>query len=79
MHISQSSKSADTRWYLGVHCRKCKTPILFGLDRSEGQVQSVAPRKLLLTCGQPECRHQADYSESRVDRFQRPAETGKRS
>jgi hypothetical protein len=79
MHMSQSSKAADTRWYLGVHCRKCKTPILFGLDRGEGQAPTVAPRKLLLTCGKAECRHQADYSESRVDRFQRPVETGKRS
>ena len=73
MHISRWPKS-DTRWYLGVKCQKCHTPILFGLDRSEGESSYVAPAKLLLTCSQIQCRHQADYSTAKVARFQKSEE-----
>jgi hypothetical protein len=68
---SQWSKSGDTRWYLGVRCRKCKTPILFGLDRSEGSGDMAPAGKLVLTCSKPTCRHQADYSGAKVSRFQK--------
>ena len=82
MRIAQWSK-ADARWYLGVHCRKCDTPILFALDHSEGEAQPAAAGKLLLTCPRPECGHKADYSTATVSRFQKPArppnETGRNS
>lgn len=72
MRISQWSK-IDTKWYLGVSCRKCGAPILFALDHSEGEGQPAAPqRKLLLTCPMAECRDQADYSTATVTRFQKP-------
>ena len=71
MRISQWAK-VDARWYLGVRCRKCETPILFALDRSEGEAQPAAPGKLLLTCPRPECGHRADYSTAKVSRFQKP-------
>ncbi|PYR96741.1 MAG: hypothetical protein DMG12_25635 [Acidobacteria bacterium] len=71
MHISQWSKSVDTRWYLGVLCQKCKEPILFALDRSEGEAPFVPAAKLVLTCSQTECRHRADYSTAKVSRFQK--------
>ncbi len=80
MRIAQWSK-VDARWYLGVHCRKCETPILFALDHSAGEAQPPAPRKLLLTCSRAECQHRADYSNATVSRFQKPAraanETGR--
>jgi hypothetical protein len=71
MRISRWSK-VDARWYLGVHCRECETPILFALDHSEGEVQPAPAGKLLLTCGKAECRHRADYSKATVLRFQKP-------
>jgi len=71
MRISRWSK-VDARWYLGVHCRECATPILFALDHSEGEVQPAPAGKLLLTCGKAECRHRADYSKATVSRFQKP-------
>src|SRR5262245_36364405 len=40
MRISRWSK-VDTKWYLGVCCRKCGAPILFALDHSDGEVQPV--------------------------------------
>jgi hypothetical protein len=70
MHIYQWSK-VDTKWYLGVHCRKCQAPILFALDHSDGEGQPVPAGKLLLTCPLAECRHQADYSTATVSRFQK--------
>jgi hypothetical protein len=71
MTTSQWSKSGDARWYLGVRCRKCRTPILFGLDRTEGVGEVMPAGKLVLTCSKPECRHQADYSGAKVARFQK--------
>ena len=70
MRISHWSK-VDTKWYLGVNCRKCGAPILFALDHSDGEVQPAAAGKLLLTCPLAECRHQADYSKAKVARFQK--------
>ena len=70
MRISSWSK-IDTRWYLGVHCRKCRAPILFALDHT-GEVNPAPAAKLLLTCGHLECRHRADYSKARISRFQKP-------
>ena len=49
MRISQWSK-VDTKWYLGVRCHKCETPILFALDRSGGAVEPGPTGKLVLTC-----------------------------
>ena len=73
MHISQWPKS-DSRWYLGVKCQKCRAPILFALDRSEGEGQPSRPGKLVLTCTKTECRHKADYSTATVSRFQKNQE-----
>jgi hypothetical protein len=70
MRISQWSK-IDTKWYLGVRCRKCESPILFGLDRSEGAVEPGPAGKLFLTCARADCRHQGDYSAAPVSRFQK--------
>ena len=70
MHISPRYK-VDTKWYLGVRCRKCGAPILFALDHSDGELQPVPAGKLLLTCPLEECRHQADYSTAAISRFQK--------
>jgi hypothetical protein len=70
MRISHWAK-LDMRWYLGVLCQKCSAPILFGLDHSEGEAQPTAAGKLLLTCAVTGCRHQADYSNAIVSRFQK--------
>ena len=71
MRIVQWSK-ADDRWYLGVRCRKCGTPILFALDHSEGEANPAPAGKLLLTCSSAECGHMADYTRAKVSRFQKP-------
>ena len=80
MRIAQRSK-IDVRWYLGVRCRKCETPILYALDHSEGEAKPAAAGKLLLTCSRAECGHKADYSTAKVSRFQKPpresSETGR--
>jgi hypothetical protein len=70
MHISRWPKS-DTRWYLGVRCQRCRTPILFALDRSEGETEWRPPRKLFLTCPKLKCGHQGDYTSTRVARYQK--------
>jgi len=70
MRISQWPK-ADTRSYLGVQCKKCRAPILFALDRSEGEGKPMSAGKLVLTCSLPECRHQGDYTTASVSRFQK--------
>jgi hypothetical protein len=62
---------ADSKWYLGVRCRKCDVPILFALDHSDGETQPARAGKLVLTCPLAECRHQADYSTASVSRFQK--------
>jgi hypothetical protein len=66
---------ADTRWYLGVRCKKCRAPILFALDRSEGvgKGQPVSTGKLVLTCPLDNCKHRADYTAAAVSRFQKQA------
>lgn len=82
MNISRWPK-ADMRWYLGVRCQKCRLPILFALDHSDGagKRQSLSAGKLVLTCPLDNCRHQADYTGAAVSRFQKqpgkPNETGK--
>ena len=71
MHISGWSKP-DNRLYLGVRCLKCQTPILFALDHSEEGGQPPPAVKLVLTCSQAKCRHQADYSAAIISRFRTP-------
>jgi hypothetical protein len=61
----------EAAWYLGVHCGKCNSPILFALDRSENDQEFVPVAKLVLTCSQASCRHQADYSAATISRFQK--------
>jgi hypothetical protein len=63
---------ADKQWYLGVRCRRCKVPILFAVDRSEGTgAQVPSAGKLVLTCSLETCRHRADYTTATVARFQK--------
>ncbi len=71
MQFSRSSKSPDKRWYLGVICAKCRTPILFGLDRTEGKGPFEPPAMLFLTCSEAECGHRADYSGAKVSAHQK--------
>ncbi len=71
MQFSRSSKWTDKRWYLAVRCAKCRSPILFGLDRTEGRGPFESPAKLFLTCSDAECGHRADYSGAKVSAQQR--------
>jgi len=73
MRLSGWPKS-DARWYLGVRCRKCATPILFALDHSDTETQATPAGKLFLTCSSRECRHQADYTKAAISRFQKTQE-----
>jgi len=61
----------DERWYLGVHCRKCKAPILFALDRDDAAVQGASASKLVLSCTVDTCKHKAEYTGAAVSRFQK--------
>ena len=70
MRISSWPKT-EGAWYLGVHCGKCNSPILFAQDRSESDQAFVPLAKLVLTCPQVDCRHQADYSRATVSRFRK--------
>jgi len=79
MQIWRSSNTKDPRWYLGVPCRYCKSPILFGLDRSEGHAPASPSLKLVLTCPDPECGRQADYSSTSVSRYQKNNDVAKRT
>ena len=64
--------SGDKRWYLGVRCQKCRTPILFAVDSSDGeQGQARRAATLVLTCAVDTCRHKADYTNSAVLRLQK--------
>jgi hypothetical protein len=76
MRIPQWSK-VDARWYLGVHCLKCETPILFALDHSDGETKPAQAGKLLLTCARVECKHMADYTGAKISRFQKPSQNPK--
>ena len=69
----------DQRWYLGVHCRKCHSPILFAVDHSDGtHGQTSPPATLVLTCTIDECKHKADYTGAVVLRLQKsPADITK--
>ena len=76
MNISRWPKT-DMRWYLGVRCRKCRSPILFALDYSEGSGggQTASTGKLVLTCSLDKCKHRADYSDAAVSRYQKQPST----
>jgi hypothetical protein len=79
MHLSGHPRSLEKRWYLGVLCRTCKTPILFARDFSDGKGDRPSAGKLVLTCGEPECRRSADYSNAKISRFQKSATLSKPS
>jgi len=72
MNVSYRSK-VDLRWYLAVRCEKCHDPILFALDRGEGEENRPPPltEKLVLTCTRDRCKHRADYTGAAVLRFQK--------
>jgi hypothetical protein len=44
---------------------------MFGLDHSEGAIESLPAAKLVLTCTVDNCRHKADYTTAAVLRFQK--------
>jgi len=71
MRFAQLAK-VDDRWYLGVHCLKCRAPILFALDHSDRAVEPARAGKLLLTCSGAECSYRADYTRAKVSRFRKP-------
>lgn len=71
MHISRWPKPANDLQYLGVRCRKCRKPILFAIDRNGGEARPTMPRKLVLTCFQAGCGHQADYTDAKLSRFRK--------
>ncbi|PYR68891.1 MAG: hypothetical protein DMG20_08580 [Acidobacteria bacterium] len=52
-------------------CRRCKARILFARDFTDGQSEVIPAAKLVLTCGQPNCGHRADYSNAKIARFQK--------
>jgi hypothetical protein len=62
----------DQRKYLGVRCKKCKLPILFAIDHSEGadaETRSSPAGKLFLTCPLDTCGFQADYTGTTISSF----------
>jgi hypothetical protein len=62
----------DQRWYLGVRCRKCRSPILFAVDHSGGgQSEQALAGMLVLTCTVEGCKHKADYTDAVVLRLQK--------
>ena len=70
----------EERWYLGVRCRRCHSPILFAVDHSDGSqgTQSAPAGTLVLTCTIDDCRHKADYTGAVVLRLQKsPADLNK--
>jgi hypothetical protein len=69
----------DQRWYLGVRCRKCHSPILFAVDHSDGIQGTQAPAgTLVLTCTIEDCKYKADYTDAVVLRLQKsPADINK--
>jgi hypothetical protein len=56
-------------WYFGVICDSCKKPILPFQDPSKGKITFEFPEKFRLTCPNPKCRLQSDYSIGEVKRF----------
>ena len=71
MQTWRTSRTKDDRLYLGVLCEHCASPILFSLDRSEGNGPMSGPVKLVLTCAKTECARRADYSDAMVSRFRK--------
>ena len=52
-------------------CEHCAAPILFSLDRSEGNGPMSRSVKLVLTCAKTECGMRGDYSGATVSRFRK--------
>ena len=68
----------EPRWYLGVCCNRCQSPILFALDHTDEAEDRPQPTtaKLVLTCTREGCGHKADYTAAAVLRLLRlPVET----
>jgi hypothetical protein len=60
--------------YFGVRCNKCGSPILFGVDRSEGNGPMHGAVILTLTCAESACGWRDDYSKSPVGRYRKGTE-----
>jgi len=69
--MNASWSRVDNRWYLAVKCQACSAPILFAIDYSNRELPPEPAGKLFLTCADAQCLHRADYTTSRVLRFQR--------
>ena len=65
------SPKTDNRRYLAVSCEMCGSPILFAVDRTEGDGENPRAAKLVLTCAGDTCRHRGDYTAAAVLRYQK--------
>lgn len=66
-----TARKPDNRTYLGVLCHKCRSPILFGVDRSDGNGPIRRAAVLKLTCAGSSCGWQGDYTQARVARYRK--------
>lgn len=69
-----SAGRVDKKMYFGVVCQFCSAPILFGVDPSDGNGPTSHSLMLKLTCGEPDCGQQGDYSEARVSRYRKASD-----
>jgi hypothetical protein len=72
-----TTRKQDTRTYFGVVCHKCRSPILFGVDRSAGSGPIRPAATLRLTCGETACGWQGDYTRAPVARYRKGSEGAK--
>ncbi len=62
--MAEEVKSGE--WYLGVRCDKCETLIPLFHDSSGGKTKFAGPGQLQVTCPNPQCRLESDYSTGEV-------------
>ena len=74
MNVFSRWHHSEPRWYLGVRCNRCQSPILFALDHMDEADDSPKPTtaRLVLTCTHEGCGHKADYTAADVLRILRP-------
>ena len=75
MYLSRRAGVPDPRWYLGVYCSQCGAPVVFGVDHTGGGSPVTPVERLLLTCADSQCRHQAEYGKATVTLFRKNAES----
>lgn len=72
-----TTRKTDTRMYFGVVCHKCRSPILFGVDRSSGSGPIRPAAVLTLTCSETACGWRDDYAAAPVARYRKGREGAK--